>query len=58
MITIGTIPLNEEFIIFGRYGNYLIFSHNSEKYRSSIELNNLSNKISCKYINNLNMFVL
>ena len=52
MTIIGTIPLDEGFIIFGRDSNHLIFSHKSEQYRSPVELNNLSDNISCKYINN------
>ena len=54
MSIIGAFAKNNGFIIYGSYSGffstYLIFSHNSEIYRSSIEISHLSSKISCKFI--------
>ena len=50
LINVGSIPQNDGFIIYGYYTNHLFFLSNSQEYISSIEINDISDKISCKFI--------
>ena len=52
MTNVGMIPRDNDFIIYGYYSNYLIFSSKSQEFRSSQKINGLSSKFSCKFIKN------
>ena len=54
MTNVGTIPQDNDFIIYGYYSNYLIFSSKTQEYRSSHQINNLDKKMSCKFIGDQN----
>ena len=50
MVNIGSIAQNSEFIVYGLYNDYLIFSSQTEEYRASTQIFNIDNKLSCKFI--------
>ena len=51
---IGGIAQDNEFIIYGRRENYLLFSTQSQYYRSYKKINDLDNNFSCKFIESEN----
>ena len=54
MTIIGSIAKNDEFIIYGRRGDYLLFSSKSQYYRAFFFIENLNDKLSCKFIEDEN----
>ena len=48
MVNIGSIAQNNEFIVYGLYDDYLIFSSQTEEYRASKKISDIDNKLSCK----------
>ena len=57
MIIVGSIPqYNDEFIIYGYIKDFLLFSKKSQEYRAFLKINNINEKLSCKFISD-NYFI-
>ena len=50
MAFVGGIAKENEFIIYGYYNNYLLFLKQSREYIAQLGIDNINDKLSCKFI--------
>ena len=54
MTKVGSIAKNNDFIIYGYRDKYLLFSGKSRYYRAYATINNINEKLTCKFISDNN----